>query len=825
MKFRFILFTALVLFESIFNIDIINAQVTTDNKSLVAVRTTEPPDVDGFIDEPVWDASNIAGDFVQYSPYGGQPSKLETEVRFLFDNEAVYIAAVLYDNSPDSIYRHLGQRDNDNDLNADFFYVDISTFNDGLNGETFKVSASGVQSDMKARSSEAGGSGWGHADKSWDAVWYSSVRITDSGWVAEIKIPYSALRFPSDQVQTWGVNFWREIRRYREVSSWNYVDREAGSTFNHLGEVTNLSDIVPPIRLSFTPYVSGYIEKFDGDKPDYTASGGVDIKYGINESFTLDATLIPDFGQVQSDDVVLNLTPYEVKYNEKRPFFMEGTELFNRGDIFYSRRIGAIPRYHGNMVDSLRDNEIVSYSPRESSLLNATKVSGRTKSGLGIGFFNAFTKQMFASLSDTLSGQERKVTSGPFTNFNMVVLDQTLKNGSFVSLMNTNVWQPWDKNYEKYNANVSGAEFKIQNSTKQYSVSARGTISQKYYTGADNEFGHSYELKGGKTGGKFRASYSLSALSDTYDPNDMGYLRRNNEFNNSIEISYNIFQPFWKIYTTRNTLSFNYNQLYRPRLFTGSSISLNSMILFSNYWSLMIRSEYKPGGEDDYYEPRMSGRYYHRPEEVMGFLKFDTDKSKILYFDFSISATKIFSARNQVNYSVSAEPEVKLSSRAVVGLNVSYEKKINDIGFVSIDNEDIFFGIRDNSTISTTLNCEYIFIADMYLTFRMRHYWSRADYLGDYYLLLSDGSLDPVVYDNNHDYNYNAFNIDMVYTWRFAPGSEMSLVWKNSIYADSDEIYYDFAENLRHMFDTDMTNSLSLKILYYLDWMYFQKRK
>jgi len=320
MKFRFILLASFILFESIFNIDIINAQVTNDNKSLEAIRTSEPPVIDGFIDEPVWDASNIAGDFIQYSPYGGQPSKLRTEVRLLFDDEAVYIAAALYDNSPDSIYRHLGQRDNDHDLNADFFYVDISTFNDGLNGETFKVSASGVQSDMKARSSEAGGREWGRGDKSWDAVWYSSVRITDSGWVAEIKIPCSALRFPSDQVQTWGVNFWREIRRYREVSSWNYVDREAGSTFNHLGEVTNLSDIVPPIRLSFTPYVSGYIEKFDGDKPDYTASGGVDIKYGINESFTLDATLIPDFGQVQSDDMVLNLTPYEVKYNEKRLF-------------------------------------------------------------------------------------------------------------------------------------------------------------------------------------------------------------------------------------------------------------------------------------------------------------------------------------------------------------------------------------------------------------------------------------------------------------------------------------------------------------------------
>jgi len=823
MKLRFFCFSVFLSSGLLFNLSLLSAQEQYVTKSLVAVRTDEAPLIDGYIDEPAWAKSNIAGDFIQYSPYSGQPATFDTEVRFLFDDEAVYIAAIMYDSSPDSIFRHLGRRDNDHDLNADFFYVDISTFNDGLNGETFKVSASGVQADLKARSSSDGG--WGRGDSSWDAVWYSSVRITDSGWVAELKIPYSALRFPSSPVQTWGVNFWREIRRYREQSSWNYVDRQAGSNFNHLGQVTRLSDIVPPVRLSFTPYISGYIEKYNAHKPDYTGSGGVDIKYGINESFTLDATLIPDFGQVQSDDVVLNLTPYEVKYNERRPFFMEGTELFNRDDIFYSRRIGSIPRYHDSAADSLMDNEIVSNNPRESALLNASKISGRTKSGLGIGFFNAITRPMHATLRDTISSNERKVTTAPLTNYNMIVLDQTLKNGSFVSLMNTNVWQPWDKNEEKYTANVTGAEFKLQNADKKYSVSARATLSQKYHANTDNEYGHSYALQGGKTGGRFRATYSLSALSDTYDPNDMGYLRRNNEFNNSFEFSYNTFQPFWKLYTTRNSISFNYNQLYYPRVYTGTSIGYNSMFLFSNYWSLMIRSEYKPVGEDDYYEPRIPGRYYHRPEQLMAFIKFDTDKSKKLYFDFSVSAIRVYSDRDQYTYSFSAEPEIKLSSRAVTGLQVSYEKNVNDIGFVSADNDNIYFGLRDNSTISTTLNMDYIFMADMYITFRMRHYWSRADYLDEYFRLEDDGSLSTVTYGTDHDYNYNAFNIDMVYTWRFAPGSEMSLVWKNSIYADSQEIYYDFEDNLRHMFGKGATNSLSLKILYYLDWMYFQKRK
>ena len=803
----------------------LSAQGGAERKRMEAVRTVTPPVIDGILDEAVWQQANIAGDFVQYSPYGGKKASFKTEVRLLYDDEAIYIAATMYDSSPDSILRDLGKRDTDMNLNADFFYVDISTFNDGLNGETFKISASGVQSDMKARSAVSSMM-WEMGDRNWDAVWFSSVRITDIGWVAEIKIPFSALRFSSNASQTWGVNFWREIRRYREVSSWNYVDREAGSTFNHLGEISGLADITPPVRLSLTPYLSGYMERFNGNKPDFTASGGLDIKYGISESFTLDATLIPDFGQVQSDDHVLNLTPYEVKYNERRPFFMEGTELFSRGDLFYSRRIGATPKYRGAVADSLNDHEVVIHNPHESSLMNATKISGRTRSGLGIGFFNAFTKPMFATLEDTLGMGERRVESSPLTNYNMVVLDQTLRNGSFMSLMNTNMWSPWDKSTDSYTANVSGAEFKLQNSSKVWSIAARGTLSQKYYSEQDNSFGHSYNVTAGKTGGKFRSSYSLSALSDTYDPNDMGYLRRNNEFNNSVDISYNTFKPFWLIYTTRNSITLNYNQLYNPRVFTGSSVNLNSMTMFKNHWSLSIRSHYTPGGEDDYYETRAVGRFYHRPRELMGLVSFDTDKSKKYYLNFSTSLTRGYSDLDPFAFSLSAGPEIKLSSRATAGLNLTYDQKMNDAGYVATNynSGDIYFGKRDNSTISTTVNWSYIFTADIALTFRMRHYWSRVDYTGDFYLLNENGTLTSTDYSNNHDYNYNAFNIDMAYTWRFAPGSELSVVWKHAIYADSDLIYHDLGKNLDHMFSSDKMNSISLKVLYYLDYQNLKKR-
>jgi hypothetical protein len=802
-----------------------NPGISTEKKQLAAVRTASAPKIDGVIDDAEWQQAPVATDFIQYSPYSGRPATHNTEVRILYDDEAIYIAAMMYDTNPDSIFMHLGKRDSDNSLNADQFHIELSTFNDGINGETFKVSASGVQSDSKARTSGEG-SMWGRGDSSWDAVWYSKVSVVENGWIAEMKIPYSALRFPKSDVQTWGINFWREIRRYREQSSWSFVNREIGSSFNHLGELSGLSNLVPPVRLSLVPYLSGYAEKYDGEKPGYSYSGGLDLKYGINESFTLDATLIPDFGQVQSDDQVLNLTPYEVKYNERRPFFMEGTELFARGNIFYSRRIGTKPRRYGRAQDETGPNENVRYNPQESALINASKLSGRTSGGLGIGVFNAMTRPMYAEIEDINTGDIRRYRTEPFTNFNMFVLDQSLKNNSYISLANSNVWRSAEKDATYYTANVTATDFKLQNRARMYSVAGTIALSQKYFDTDPTAFGHTYSFSGGKTGGALRIEYQIEGISDTYDPNDMGYLRRNNEFQNSLSVSYNTHKPFWKIYTTRNSLSFSYNQLYDPRVFTGSSINFNSMTILDNYWSISIRGDYKPGGEDDYYEPRIAGRFYHRPKELNANFNFDTDRSKQYYINLKTSVMTRWSEFDQSGYSLALQQEVKLSTRMSLELEAELSDRKNDIGYVSFNSgtTDIIFGKRNNTTYTTTLQSQYIFTADSYLSLRLRHYWSRADYDGNFYFLNTDGSLAPGTYAGNPDFNYNAFNIDMVYTWRFAPGSELTLVWKNAIYDGDTLIAYNYMDNLRNMFDSPILNSLSLKILYYLDYQSLRKR-
>lgn len=790
-----------------------------------AVRTTVQMEVDGVLDESPWQGQLPATDFIIYNPHNGDPSSFRTEVRVLYDDDALYIGAMMYDSRPDSIFTGLGQRDA-GDINADHFYVELSPFNDGLNGEVFKVSASNVQIDNKLTTSDS----WGHNDDTWDAVWESRTKVTEEGWVAEIKIPYSALRFAKSATQLWGINFWREVRRIRETSSWNFVTKEFGSTIAHMGELAGIRDVEPPLRLSLVPYVSGYLEHMSDRKGVGTSyNGGLDLKLGLTESFTLDATLIPDFGQVQSDDRVLNLSPYEVKYNEKRPFFMEGTELFNKGDIFYSRRIGGTPHLVREVRDMTGEDEIITNNPAEVSLLNATKISGRTRGGLGIGVFNAITNSMWAEVRDTMTGDSRHIMTEPLTNYNMLVLDQTLKNDSYVSMMNTNVIRAAQKDENFYTANVTGFEALMKTNNRLWSASAGAWLSQKYYTGDDAGLGHSLNFNAGKTGGKFRTDYNISVLSDTFDPNDMGYLRNNNGISHSLDFAWNTYEPIGNIMSTRASLDLNYEQLYRPRAYTSASIDLGTMIILMNYWSLSVDAELTPWGENDYFEPRTRdmSMYYHRPAAIEAGFRADTDKSKKLYAELQGEYFRAWSDYGQHGYAWTFQPEFKVSRRFLFDYSLSVEKMFNDIGFVPGNTgEGITFGKRDIATVTNTVSGEFIFSASSYLTLRGRHYWSRADYDGDYFTLQPDGGIVPRVYSttiSNSDVNTNFLNIDLVYTWRFAPGSELSLVWKNAIFSEGDMIIRNGRDNFEDLLSQPQTNSISLKILYYLDYQNFRK--
>ncbi len=444
--------------------------------------------------------------------------------------------------------------------NTDWFGIFLDTYLDGINGFGFIVTPANVQ--LKAKYSSFG------EDENWDAVWESETQITSEGWVAEIRIPHSAVRFPNATEQVWHVNFGRLIQRLQQKSFWNPIDPEVNGFLNQAGYLMGIEDITSPVRLQATPFLAFYGEHHHDSEADpmssmeHSINGGLDIKYGINDAFTLDMTLIPDFGEAQSDNQILNLSPFEVRFDENRQFFTEGTELFNKGNIFYSRRIGGQPLYRNEVEDQLEEGEEIIDNPNTTPLYNATKVSGRTRKGLGLGFFNATAGHTEAVIRNPESG-ERKIETNPLTNYNIFVADQNLPHNSYVSLINTTVWRSGDA----YDANVTATEFELRDEANNYALFGRGNLSQKYYPDS-RALGHAMNIRASKTSGNLTATIGYSEESDTYDPNDFGFQFNNNERSIFVRARYNFFEPHWVFNQGGFGAYVGYERLYRPDEFS-----------------------------------------------------------------------------------------------------------------------------------------------------------------------------------------------------------------------------------------------------------------
>ena len=296
-------------------------------KLLDAKRIDDKIVIDGLLTDEAWINAHIAEDFTQNEPDPGTPAEHPTYVRVIYDNGAVYIGAELKYPNPSNIYRELTLRNRFG--KTDFFAIILSPYKDWINGVSFGTTAAGVQIDTKF-SSEG-------TDRSWNAVWESEVRINEDGWSIEMSIPYSAIRFSENPQQEWQINFERHNRKTREVSFWSEVDPAQSGFLDQGGLLHGIENIQPPVRLSATPFLvlsfSGQNEE-NGQSWDTDISGGLDVKYGINDAFTLDMTLVPDFSQARSDDEVLNLSPFEVRFDENRDFFKEGVDLFDKGGYF-----------------------------------------------------------------------------------------------------------------------------------------------------------------------------------------------------------------------------------------------------------------------------------------------------------------------------------------------------------------------------------------------------------------------------------------------------------------------------------------------------------
>lgn len=786
--------------------------------SAAMIRAHSSPQIDGEISPGEWEGATVLTGFRQFEPVSNADPSFETVVYLLYDDDAVYVAARMRDSAPDSIARQLGERDND-DLNADYFGVAFDTYNNQQDAYIFAVSASGIQVDERM------------LDGTYDAVWYSEIGINSSGWVAEFRIPYSALRFPARPLQDWGFQAVRKIRRYREQIQWALEEKGTGNSQVHWGKLTGFENIKPPLRLSFTPYVSGNVQHnsdpdFRSDPWSSAFNGGMDLKYGINESFTFDMILLPDFSQVQSDKIQKNLTALELIYDENRTFFNEGTDLFNKGDLFYSRRIGRTPLKYNSIEDALEPNEKLLHNPVTARLLNAAKLSGRTSGGLGIGVFNAITGNTWATVRDTISGEEQNLLTDPVTNYNITVIDQALPNNSSVYLINTNVSRPsgWD------DSNVTGGGATIGNKTKTYFIGMNLSASSWNKTSDNTEYdsgekytGYNYGLFFMKSRGKFQFSLYQSALDKHYNINDIGINRYRNQQNRGAYVSYRIYEPFGRFLNFSQSLGLDQIRSLDNKKNINTTLAYKGNTTFRNYFTIWWGATVSPWDRHDYYEPRINGLYYLDPGYFQTNLGFSSDYRKPFALDGKLEYTLDFDDRFATWFEL--EPIWRINNRLAIRHITGLGYNPANLGYVGHNTQNVWFGERDIMTLENAFSGRYMVSRHISASLLVRHFWQTAVYSG-FYTLNNNGHLTPdpdLIYNAN--YNYNFFSLDLNLDWEFAPGSMLSLVWKNAILSEDDRHYLSMGENLRELFDASQLNMFSIKALYHLDYLMLRRKK
>ena len=548
-------------------------------KQLSAVRSKEPIQIDGVLSETVWQRAGTTA-FFQQEPNQGQPVSELTEVWVAYDDEALYIAARMHDAHPDSIITRLARRDND--VSSDEFAVGIDSYHDKRNAFYFIVSAAGVLRDGILYNDD-----W--SDGSWDGVWEAKPLITSDGWCVEMKIPFSQLRFEQHDQFVWGINFERSIARKKEQAYLVYTPRNESGSVSRYPDLIGIEHITPPTRLEVTPYITERAEYTQHDAGDpfnkgskYTPNVGGDLKWGLGTNLVLEGTINPDFGQVEVDPAVVNLSDVETYFNEKRPFFLEGMNIFSFGQggvnnywsfnwsspsLFYSRRIGRSPQR------SLPDHDYADV-PLGTHILGAAKITGKAVDGWNVGVIEAVTKREYAQLD--ITGQRSSLEVEPLTSYTVARVQHDFNEGrQGAGLLVTSVNRFFDDEGIKADVNNNAQVAALDGWTafdaeKVYMVSGwaaysnvQGTSerminlqqsSAHYFQRPDANYfsfdssatalnGYAGRFNFNKQKGNLMLNAALGFVSPGFESGDLGYLSRTDVINYHVATGYKWNDP------------------------------------------------------------------------------------------------------------------------------------------------------------------------------------------------------------------------------------------------------------------------------------------
>jgi len=795
----------LFLFAVLLLTPALQAQSTEEKKRLEVPELTDSELViNGILDESQWASAAEIPFLDQYFPEPATPAAgVRSAVKIFYTQKGLYIAAHFEDDRS-RILSQLTPRDRVN-ANTDWLQLIINPFNDGANDFNFYLSAAGVQGDSRATSS-------GNEDGSWNAVWNSAVMKKDHYWTAEIFIPYRVLRIPETpsgiQPTPWGFNIKRQIRSDRTTYSWNPIDRNFENESLQSGLLTGIRIENPPLRVSLRPNITTSIQK-SGDGPlRNTGTAGADIKIGLNKSFTLDMTLLPDFSQVAFDEQFVNFDAFERQFDENRQFFTEGVNLFNKGGLFYSRRIGGNPKNFTNAnLDDL-SNTTQSFT----RMLNASKITGTTEKNLSIGVLNALTAANYITGTDS-TGAPVELLTEPLTNYNVFALDQRLKGNSSIGLINTNVLRN-NTDGPARDANVSAltANLNLFENTHYFNAA----FGHSRITDVDEPTsGSSLGWEAGKQSGAWRWEHNLELISPNFDPNDLGFQRRGNKVHQNLRLSHQILEPTGRLLRRRHRLGIQYNRLYDPGNFERFHVDYSYFELTKSFLAWGYNVEARPK-EFDYYDPRVWGRYRINPASFWHNAWVSTDFRNPLAFELRGGQWWWADYGAQGLY---GELEILARVNDKLNFNAQLELSSNhQIGWAqTVSADSVGMALRHRRSLSQSLSGQYLFGPNSYVSLNVRHSWNRIDNEQVFHLE-QNGLLTPSLAYEDPDLRINFLNVDLKYVLWFAPGRELNLLYRASL-ANSDNLSdLKYWQNLQSVGALPSDHLLSLRIVYFLDY-------
>ena len=833
------------------------------------------PVIDGKLDELIWTEQGVwTEDFVQVTPYERMPSSSPTKAKLFYDDKYIYVGIICKDDLPDQTIRFIGNRD-DNSI-GDLVSIAFDTYHNFWAAPEFNINTGGNKTDLVVTDKLS-------VNLNWNAVWEGRTHVDtkDSCWTVEMRIPFSQLRYNRETTDgVWGLHIRRVIRRNSEVQNWSMIPLKNNGHVFSFGEMHGMTGLPRPRNIEFLPYAMGKYQRRPpqegpyGSRNRWNGNAGLDAKIGLSD-FTLDVTINPDYGQVEQDPSVMNLTAYETFYDEKRPFFLEGKHIldFSSGSdmMFYTRRIGASPSYKlpTTSFDDITFTTNYTEQPDIVPIIGALKLTGTNNRGFTLGILQSVTAKASAKVSN--SGHEHRETVEPLTNFTVVRIQKNWKGNTYLGGMFTStnrfIEETYLKDYLTANAFAAGIDFTQYFSNRLYYIDLKAMfstvdgstaaiarrqrdavhfyqrVSAQDYLGVDPALtslsGSGGFIKIGRKGNaKLTFAETFGWLTPGFDLNDVGYLREADVLNNDTEITFRQTNP-WKFFRS-NTLTLNQVNKWN---FGGQNLESNLVLgtttTFNNLYQIQMTEKYVwsrldtrllRGGPDMRIDP-----YF------LTNVRFRTNTAKRVSASLQYIGEHNTNGHSSYN-TLSPGITLRMGNHVHLSGNFNYQWNTNALQYIGqttgiSGNTHYLMGEMAQKTYGITFRMQVNLTPDISVQFYGSPFTSIASY-SEFKrdALTASKQYDQRIYqfasgeiskiDNRYqvsengdtysfaspDFSFNEFRSNLVFRWEYLPGSTLYFAWIHSLSNRNNLYVSGWRDNIDTMFDMPSTNTFMLKV-------------